>query len=112
MASLGHCLAGPAYLADFFNYQNFSVPSMDREYLEQSTTCKILAIATVFPILALMMVLLRLCTRLLVIRIASRDDFFITLAVVGHSITIGTGPRFCHFSLGLLLWDFNYDFIQ
>jgi hypothetical protein len=35
--------------ADFLNYQKFSLPSMDREYLEQSTIGKILAIATIFP---------------------------------------------------------------
>ncbi|KAE9378773.1 hypothetical protein N431DRAFT_477937 [Stipitochalara longipes BDJ] len=74
---------------------HFSV--IDQAYLKESRTSGILAIAAIFPVLALFTVLLRLYTRLLVINNASRDDLYIGFAVVcslGVSITIFFEVRF------------------
>lgn len=55
---------------------------MDQQKLQESTGGQILAIAITFPILALITVILRLYTRLLVIKNASHEDYFIALAMV------------------------------
>ena len=54
---------------------------MGQEYLEESTTNAISAIVAVSPILALITIL-RLYTRLLVIKNTSRDDLYIGFALV------------------------------
>lgn len=82
LVSLGLCFHSPYTLEDRLDYLKLSFMSMDRGYLEELRTSKILAIVATFSILALITVILRLYTLLLVIKNVSPDDLCIALAVV------------------------------
>jgi hypothetical protein len=55
---------------------------MDPQLLKDSTQGQIWAIIIAFPVLALITVILRLYTRLVIIKNASSEDYCIVLAMV------------------------------
>ncbi|KAH7080158.1 hypothetical protein BKA63DRAFT_505842 [Paraphoma chrysanthemicola] len=58
-----------------------AIPELPAEYLADSKASEILSIIIIFPVLALVIVILRLYTRVYIIKSFSHDDIAITLAM-------------------------------
>lgn len=65
-------------------------PQLSEEYLAENKGSAILVLVIVFPVLALLIVGLRLHTRFRIVKIPSHEDYAIALAMVSYTPELRT----------------------
>jgi len=83
---------------------------MAQRGLHESMVGQVLAIVITFPALALVTVILRLYTRLFLIKNASREDVCICIAMVGFKLI--KGNLSLTLLIGLLNWFHNCNYLS